>query len=118
MLAYPRFDEEFILETDASGLGLGAVLSQKQEDGKSHPITYGSCALNPAEKDYSVTDLETLTVMWSKTLTVIWSITHFHSYLYGGTVCITDHSAVKSVIEASLGDIPAGGQESKGQQFC
>ena len=35
-------------------------------------------------------------------LAVMWSITHFHSYLYGGTVTvITDHSAVKSVLKAS-----------------
>ena len=94
VLAYPRFSEEFVLETDALGLGLGAVLSQKQEDGKSHPIAYASRALNPAEKNCSVTDLETLAV--------VWSITHFHSYLYGGTMTvITDHSAVKSVLEAS-----------------
>ena len=33
VLAYANFDEPFLLETNASGLGLGAILSQKQEDG-------------------------------------------------------------------------------------
>lgn len=37
-----------------------------------------------------------------ETLAVVWAITHFHSYLYGGDVTVlTDHSAVKSVLEAS-----------------
>ena len=34
VFVYPRFGEEFTLETDASIMGLGAVLSQKQDDGK------------------------------------------------------------------------------------
>ena len=94
VLAYPRFGEDFTLETDASIQGLGAVLSQKQEDGKPHPIAYASRALNPAEKNYSVTELETLAV--------VWAVTHFHSYLYGCRVTVlTDHSAVKAVLETS-----------------
>ena len=39
VLAYPQFDQ---LETDASGAGLGAVLSQVQNDGKPHPIAFAS----------------------------------------------------------------------------
>ena len=94
VLAYPCFTKDFTLETDASILGLGAVLSQKQEDGKLHPIAYASRALNPAEKNYSVTELETLAV--------VWGITHFHSHLYGNAVTVmTDHSAVKPVLETS-----------------
>ena len=49
VLGYPRFDASFVLETDASIDGLGAVLSQTQEDGKLHPITYASRALTPVE---------------------------------------------------------------------
>ena len=84
---------EFTLDTDASILGLGVVLSQKQADGRLHPVAYASRALNPTEKNYSMTELEMLAV--------VWGITHFHSYLYGGDVTvITDHSAVKPVLEA------------------
>ena len=93
VLAYPCFGKAFTLETDASILGLGAVLSQKQMDQKLHPVAYASRALNPTEKNYSVTELETLAV--------VWAVTHFRSYLYGGDVTvITDHSAVKPVLEA------------------
>ena len=94
VLAYPSFEKDFMLETDASILGLGAVLSQKMEDSKLHPIAYASRALNRAKKNYSVTDLETLAA--------VWGITHFRSYLYGRSVrVLTDHSAVKAVLETS-----------------
>ena len=42
MLAFADFHKPFLLETDASGDGLGAVLSQKQEDGRYHPVAYPS----------------------------------------------------------------------------
>ena len=42
ILAFTDYNKEFLLETDASKEGLGAVLSQKQEDGQYHPVAYGS----------------------------------------------------------------------------
>ena len=93
ILAYPSFERDFVLETDASLSGLGAVLSQEQSDGKSHPISYVSRALAPPEKNYRITDLETLAV--------VWVMSHFHYYLYGHRVTVyTDHSAVRAVLEA------------------
>ena len=56
---------EFILETDASYVGLGAVLPQRQEDGKVHPIAYASRSLDIHEKKYGVTELETLGLVWA-----------------------------------------------------
>ena len=92
VLAYPSFDREFLLETDASVQGLGAVLSQVQEDGLAHPVAYASRALTPAEKNYGITDLETPAV--------VWSVSHFKAYLYGQRVKVfTDHTAVKAVLQ-------------------
>ena len=55
ILAYPSFEEPFLVETDASIEGLGTVLSQKQSDGQQHPIAFASRSFNPAEKNYSIT---------------------------------------------------------------
>ena len=51
MLAYPNFDVDFVLETDASVKGLGAVLSQHQSDGVLHPVAFTSHSLSPAERN-------------------------------------------------------------------
>jgi len=57
VLAFPNVNQEFILETDASGTGLGAILAQQQQDG---PIAYASQTLKLHEKRYSATELEAL----------------------------------------------------------
>ena len=92
VLAYPSFDKPFTVETDASINGLGAVLQQKQDDSKLHPVTYASRSLTDAERNYSITELEVLAV--------VWALTRFHSYLYEQSVTVvTDHTAVKAVLE-------------------
>ena len=64
VLAYPDPSKEYLLETDASKLGLGSVLSQKQSDGRYHPIAFGSRALHGAEVNYYSTKLEFLAMKW------------------------------------------------------
>ena len=92
VLAYPDFSKSFTLETDASIKGLGAVLSQLQDDNSLHPVAYASRSVSGAEKRYAITELETLAV--------VWAVSHFHAYLYGNDVNVyTDHSAVKAVLE-------------------
>lgn len=91
VLVYPDFEQKFILETDASLNGLGAVLSQVKE-GLLHPVSYASRSLSSPEKNYSITELETLAV--------VWAIQHYRAYLYGHEVMVmTDHSAVKAILE-------------------
>ena len=60
ILAFFDYTRDFLLKTDASKEGLGAVLSQKQVDEQYHPVTYGSQALTAPEKNYHLTKLEFL----------------------------------------------------------
>lgn len=66
ILAYPDFDLPFVLHTDASNEGLGAVLYQEQ-GGKLRVIAYGSRTLTPAEKNYHLhsNKLEFLALKWA-----------------------------------------------------
>ena len=73
-LAFTDYTKPFLLETDTSKDCLGAVLSQRQEDGWYHPITYGSRALKPHEKNYHSAKLEFLALKWAVT-------EHFKEYL-------------------------------------
>ena len=58
ILAFTNCTKPFLLETDVSKDGLGAVLSQKQTDGWYHLVAYGTRALLPHEKNYHSTKLE------------------------------------------------------------
>ena len=83
VLKYPDFDRSFILTTDASGEGLGALLSQG-ESGKDLPVAFPSRTLNQAEKNYSTTEKEILAI--------VWGMQYFRPYLYGKHFrVVTDH---------------------------
>ena len=74
VLAFADFTKPFLLETDASGQGLGAVLSQKQKDGRYHPVAFGSRTLKRSERNYHSSKLEFLALKWAVT-------SHFKEYL-------------------------------------
>ena len=87
ILANPNPDQEFILDTDASAYGIGAVLSQVQ-DGKERVIAYASRSLSKPERRYCVTRRELLAVVYFSK--------YFRHYLYGRKFTIrTDHGALR-----------------------
>ena len=92
ILAYPDFKKDFVLETDASKLGLGAFfVTTPRRHNRLHPVAYTSRSVSASEANYAITNLETLAV--------VWAITHFRYYLYGHNVTvITDYTAVKAVL--------------------
>ena len=86
VLAYPRPEGQFTLDTDASGEAIGAVLSQSQDE-ELKVIGYFSKAMTKAERDYCITRKELLAV--------VMAVKHFHPYLYGRTTILrTDNAAV------------------------
>ena len=57
VLAFPNFQNRFMLEMDASGVGLGVSLAQEQEDGSVRPLAYVNRSLLKHEQNYDVTEL-------------------------------------------------------------
>ena len=92
VLAFADFEKEFQLETDASSEGLGAVLSQKQEDGKWHPIAFGSRELKGGEAKYHSSKLEFLALKWAIT-------EQFREYLqYRPFTVLTDNNPLTYIL--------------------
>ena len=92
ILVLPDFDKPFLLQTDASKEGLGAMLSEKQGDGCYHPVTFGSHSLTPLEKNYHSSKLEFLTLKWS-------IMENFKEYLvYSPFVVRTDNNPLTYIL--------------------
>ena len=60
---HPNLEDQFKLEVDTLGFATGAVLIQRKEDGKRHPISYYLQTLNEAECNYDIYDLELLAIV-------------------------------------------------------
>jgi hypothetical protein len=87
IMAHPQENTDFILDTDACDVSIGAVLSQVQ-NGEERVVAYGSKSLNKAERNYCVTDRELLAVRYFTE--------HYRSYLLGRKFLVrTDHQALK-----------------------
>ena len=91
VLIYPNFRKEFILDTDASFDTIGAVLSQKDDQGNERVIAYGSHTMNKHELGYCITRKELLAIYYFTQ--------HFKHYLYGKKFTLrTDHKAITFMI--------------------
>ena len=87
VLVFPDFTKEFMLDTDVSDQGIGAVLSQIQSDGQEKVNAYASCLLNKAERHYCITRKELLAV--------VVFLNHFRQYLLGRKFTLrTDHGSL------------------------
>ncbi|KAL0185658.1 hypothetical protein M9458_017328, partial [Cirrhinus mrigala] len=65
VLTHPNPDKPFVVEVDASDVGVGAVLSQRGPDGKLHPCSFFSRKFNPTQQRYGVGDRELLAIKWA-----------------------------------------------------
>ena len=87
ILAHPDFSKEFIIDTDASDVAIGAVLSQKFDE-KEYVIAYASRTLTKSERRYCVTKKELLAL--------VHFVKYFRHYLYGKPFTVrTDHGSLR-----------------------
>ncbi len=94
VLAFPDYKLPFTICTDASALGIGAVLMQTEEGKRPHAIAYASRVLTSAESKCSITYLEALAV--------VWALQHFRYNIFGYPVTVyTDHTAVTQLFHGT-----------------
>ena len=94
VLAHPNFDKPWIMATDASDSSISCVLSQLDEQGFEHPISYFSKGLNESEKRWKIQDREAFAV--------VWGASKCRPYILGHPVRIfTDNAAVNSVLRSA-----------------
>ncbi|XP_044315167.1 uncharacterized protein LOC123037605 [Drosophila rhopaloa] len=99
ILACPDFTKTFVLQTDASDYGLGAILTQNSDQGE-RVISYSSRSLNGSERNFSATEKECRAI--------VWAIRKLRPYLEGYHFnVITNHMALKwlNSIESPTGRI-------------
>uniref|UniRef100_A0A8C5MES4 Reverse transcriptase/retrotransposon-derived protein RNase H-like domain-containing protein n=1 Tax=Leptobrachium leishanense TaxID=445787 RepID=A0A8C5MES4_9ANUR len=85
LLAAPNYNKRFVVHTDASMFGLGAVLSQVGDDGGDHPVAFISRKLLPREVGYAAVEKECLAL--------VWALRKLQPYVYGRSFTVmTDHN--------------------------
>jgi transposase InsO family protein len=94
ILRLPNLEKEFVLQTDASNDGIGAILLQ-EELGVKHPIAFASKKFLPREKNYSTIEKECMAI--------VWGILKFQTYLYGRNFILeTDHQPLQYLQKAKF----------------
>ena len=96
ILHCPDHTRRFLLQTDASSIGIGGVLSQIFDDGE-HPVSFVSRKLLPAEQNYFTTELECLAI--------VWCVRQFELFLNNGSEfsIMTDHNPLAFLKQAKAG---------------
>ena len=95
ILAYTNYRKPFQLQTDASDLGLGAVLYQRDENDHQRVIAFASRSLSNTERNYPAYKLEFLALKWAIT-------DRFHEYLYGGQSDVyTDNNPLTYILTSA-----------------
>ena len=95
ILRLPDVTQTFVLQTDASRIGIGAVLLQEDSAGEKRPIAFASRKLQPRECRYSTIERECLAI--------VWGITKFQEYLYGSEFLLeTDHQPLQYLRQAKF----------------
>ena len=93
LLKHPNFAEPFIIQTDASDEGIGAVLCQRY-DGQEHVTQYISRTLQPAEKKWATRDKEALAILWA--------CEQFRPYVVGTSFIVeSDHESLQWLRKAT-----------------
>ena len=94
ILKLPDVSKPFILQTDASCNGIGAILLQEDEVTK-HPIAFASKKLLPREQNYSTIEREALAI--------VWGVQKFQNFLYGQHFYLeTDHHPLQYLDRAKF----------------
>ena len=87
VLKQPQLEQQFEVEVDASGYAIGAVLMQRDENGKRHPVAYFSSTLNEADRNYDIYTLELYAI--------VRALRHWRPFLAGSpheVIVHTDHA--------------------------
>ena len=91
ILIAPKWDLEFHVHTDASDIAVDAMLGQNHNGKHDQPISYASCLLNSAERNYTTTEREALAM--------VYAINKFRHYLMSNLfVFFVDHMALVYLI--------------------
>ena len=100
VLKLPDYSKRFLVDTDASDLGVGGVLSQLDDQGRERPVLFASRKLSPAELKWPIRDKEALAI--------IYALDCFRPYIWGSGIPFlvrTDHHSLEWMKDAKTGRI-------------